>query len=217
MISDGAFTSLSAARAALGLSSDAEVVALLPGSRKGEVSRLSGDFIAAAHRLARQRPGIRFVAPMANSAARALFEQALAAQEPLPIEVIDGQSSLALTAADCVLVASGTATLETLLCKRPMVVAYRLGRATAFIIRRLMRAPFFSQPNLLAGEALVPELFQDEVTPEALATALAAWLDDGQRRQKVEARFTRIHEQLRQGASERAAEAVLALLERLRR
>ena len=130
----------------------------------------NNNFIGAAHRLARARPGIRFVAPMANAAARALFEQALTAQGDLPIDVIDGQSSVALTAADCVLVASGTATLETLLCKRPMVVAYRLGRATAFIIRRLMRAPFFSQPNLLAGEALVPELFQEEVTPEALAT-----------------------------------------------
>lgn len=202
------------ARATLGLPLEGELVAILPGSRRGEVGRLARDFIRAARLLALRRPGIRFVAPMANAAARALFEKALAEVGGVHIEVIDGQSSLALTAADTVLVASGTATLETMLCKRPMVVAYRLGRATAWIIQRLMRAPFFSQPNLLAGRAVVPELFQAAVTPEALAAALARWLDDSKLRAETEALFLQLHEQLRQGASDRAADAVLALLDR---
>jgi lipid-A-disaccharide synthase len=203
-----------AARRVLGLPAGGEVVAILPGSRRGEVARLAADFIGAAAELARRRPGIRFVAPMANAAARALFTAALESHPALPITVVDGQSADALTAANAVLVASGTATLETMLCKRPMVVAYRLGRATAFIIRRLMRAAYFSQPNLLAGRAVVPELFQEDVTPVRLADALEAWLDDAARCAQVEALFTALHETLRQGASERAADAVLQLLDR---
>jgi lipid-A-disaccharide synthase len=203
-----------AARRALDLPAQGEVVAILPGSRRGEVTRLARDFIGAAKRLAAQRPGIRFVAPMANAAARAIFAATLAEIGGVTIDLVDGRSSQVLTAADCVLVASGTATLETMLCKRPMVVAYRLGAATAWIIQRLMRAPFFSQPNLLAGRAVVPELFQKAVTPEALAEAVSRWLDDPALRTETENTFTRLHEQLRQGASDRAAEAVLALLDR---
>ena len=206
-----------AARAALGLPAVGECVAILPGSRRGEVSRLAADFIGAARLLAERRPGIQFVAPMANAGARQLFEQALSTAGDLPIRVVDGQSAQALTAADAVLVASGTATLETMLCKRPMVVAYRLGRATAWIIQRLMRARFFSQPNLLAGRAVVPELFQDAVTPTHLADALERWLDDPVAMRETEALFTTLHHTLRQGASERAAEAVLALIDRTRR
>lgn len=203
-----------AARSALGLPASGEVVAILPGSRRGEVMRLAADFVGAAGELARRRPGIRFLAPMANASARAIFETALAAAPDVAVTVLDGQSAVALTAADAVLVASGTATLETMLCKRPMVVAYRLGRATAWIIRRLMRAAYFSQPNLLAGEAVVPELFQDAVTPAALADALEDWLDNPARREQLSGLFTRLHDELRRGASERAADAVLALLER---
>lgn len=206
-----------AARAALGLPATGECVAILPGSRRGEVSRLAADFIGAARVLAARRPGIRFVAPMANTAARRLFEEALRAAGDLPITVVAGQSAQAITAADAVLVASGTATLETMLCKRPMVVAYRLGRATAWIIRRLMRAQFFSQPNLLAGRAVVPELFQDAVTPTGLADALERWLDDPAAMRETEALFTTLHDTLRQGASERAAEAVLSLIDRKHR
>jgi lipid-A-disaccharide synthase len=132
-----------AARIALGLPAQGEIVAILPGSRRGEVTRLARDFIGAARLLAQRRPGIRFVAPMANAAARAIFAAVLDDIGGVAIDLVDGRSSQVLTAADCVLVASGTATLETMLCKRPMVVAYRLGSATAWIIQRLMRAPFF--------------------------------------------------------------------------
>jgi lipid-A-disaccharide synthase len=205
-----------AARARLGLEAAATVVALLPGSRRGEVERLAPDFLGAAAWLAAARPGVRFVAPMANAAARAIFARALAARPGLEVLVVDGESEAVLTAADCVLVASGTATLETLLCKRPMVVAYRVGRATAAVFRAFgfMKAPFFAQPNLLAGRRVVPELLQQEVTPERLGAELLAWLGDPPRVEAAIAEFRRIHVELRQGASERAADAVLALIDR---
>jgi lipid-A-disaccharide synthase len=204
-----------AARVALGLPPEGEVVAILPGSRRGEVSRLAADFAGAAAWLAARRPGIRFVAPMASPAARELFARALAQHAvDVPVQLLDGQAPQALTAADVVLVASGTATLETLLCKRPMVVAYRLGAPTAWMLRHLglVKSPHFAQPNLLAGRQVVPELFQSEVTPASLGRELAGWLDDAGRRAELEALFVRIHRQLRQGGSERAAAAVLQLL-----
>lgn len=205
------------AREALGLPAEAEVVAVLPGSRRGEVSRLAADFAGAAALLAARRPGTRFVAPMANADARELFGAALAAQAPgVPCQVLEGHAQTALTAADVVLVASGTATLETLLCKRPMVVAYRLGALTAWMLGQLglMKAPYFAQPNLLAGRQVVPEVFQREVTPERLAGELERWLDQPAAREELAALFLGIHQELQRGASHRAAEAVLQLLER---
>lgn len=206
-----------AARAALGLPREGEVVAVLPGSRRGEVGRLGSDFAGAIARLAEQRPGIRFVAPMANPAARALFEQSLAAHASgAPLELLDGRAQEALTAADAALVASGTATLETLLCKRPMVVAYRLGALTAWVMRSLglMKAPHFAQPNLLAGREVVPEIFQEDVTPARLAAEVARWLDNPDASRDLATLFHDIHLDLRRGASERAAEAVLRLAEK---
>jgi len=205
-----------AAREALGIPAGVEVVAILPGSRRGEVARLAADFAGAAAWLLARRPGIRFVAPMANAAARDVFAKALAERAPhVPVQVLDGQAQAALTAADVVLVASGTATLETLLCKRPMVVAYRLGGLTAFLLRHagLMKAPFFAQPNLLAGRPVVPEIFQAEVTPDRLGRELAHWLDNPAERSALEALFTDIHRQLRQDGSDKAAVAVLRLVE----
>jgi len=203
------------ARAGLGLPATGEVVALLPGSRRGEVSRLAADFAGAAAWLAARRPGIRFVAPMANAAARELFAGALAAHAPgVAIQLLDGQAQQALIAADAALVASGTATLETLLCKRPMVVAYRLGALTAWMLQSLglMKAPHFAQPNLLAGRRVVPEIFQSEVTPKRLGRELAHWLDHPAERAELERLFAGIHQQLRQGGSDKAAEAVLKLV-----
>jgi lipid-A-disaccharide synthase len=206
----------SGARASLGLAPDATIVALLPGSRRGEVERLAADFAGAAAWLAARRPGLRFIAPMANDRARELFGHALASRAPgLAVEMIDGQAQLALAAADVALVASGTATLEALLCKRPMVVAYRLGGPTAWMLRSLglMKAPHFAQPNLLAGQRVVPEIFQAEVTPERLGSELARWLDHPQARAELERLFMGIHRRLRQGASEQAAAAVLRLVQ----
>ncbi len=208
-----------AARATLGLPSTARVVALLPGSRRGEVERLADDFIGAAAWLAEARPGVKFVAPMANAAVRERFEAALEARAPgLDVTLLDGRADLALTAANVALVASGTATLEALLCKRPMVVAYKVAPATAFLIRLLglIKSPFVSQPNLLAGREVVPEVVQGAVTPERLGAELDHWFEAPTRIAALEAEFLKIHETLRRGASERAAEAILKLVDRAR-
>jgi lipid-A-disaccharide synthase len=201
-----------AARAALGLAGEVPVVALLPGSRAGEVGRLGAPFIAAARLLRERHPGVRFVAPMATPAAAALFRAAGA--EAAGIVLLEGQARLALQAADAALVASGTASLEALLCRCPMVVAYRLGWLTAFLLRRLrlVKLKHFAMPNLLAGEGLVPEFFQEAATPEALAGALGAQLEPGPAREHRLGRFAAIHASLRQGGAARAAEAIAGLI-----
>jgi lipid-A-disaccharide synthase len=204
-----------AARAKLGLA-DRTTVAVLPGSRMGEVARLGPPFAAAIRWLHERRPQFQFVAPMANLRVRAKFQEALGRHATgVPVTVVDGNSQVALAAADAVIVASGTATLETLFSKRPMVVAYRLGALTAWLVRtfNLMKAPFFSQPNLLAGREIVPEFFQEAVTPEALGSAILLELEDAAKRAEIERTFTAIHENMRRGASERAAAAVIGLLE----
>jgi len=206
-----------AARAALGLARDGTVIAVLPGSRVGEVTRLGADFAAACALLAARRPGVAFVAPMANGAVREIFAAQWRAQAgALPLSLIDGGAERAIIGADVVLVASGTATLETLLCQRPMVVAYRLATFTALLLRvfGLVKVPFFSQPNLLAGEKLVPEFFQRAVTPVALADALDAELADPARAARLAARFRAIHQSLRVDGARRAVDAVLALVRR---
>ena len=206
----------SAARAALGLPLDATVIALLPGSRMGEVTRLGADFAATAALLtSRAAPGQAplFIAPMANTKVREVFA-AQVAIAGAQVTLLDGESRLALASADAVLVASGTATLETLLTKRPMVAAYRFAPLTAFLAKRLglVKVQYFSQPNLLAGEALVPEFLQSQVTPQALADALTQQLTDTAARAHREAAFEAIHLQLRQDGASKAAAAVLALL-----
>ncbi len=209
-----------AARRALGLDEASRIVAVLPGSRAGEVARLAGDFAGAIAWLAERRPGLVFVAALAGARARPRFEAALARHAPgAAVHIVEGRAQAALTAADVVLVASGTATLETLLCKRPMVVAYRLGALTAFALKSLglLKAPFFAQPNLLAGRRVVPELAQGDVTPERLGRELGRWLDEPDAVAELQALFTSIHRQLRQGASGKAAEAVLALARRAAR
>ena len=203
------------ARAALGLDAGAPTVAVLPGSRRAEVTRLGAPFAATLAWLHERRPDLRFVAPMANPAVRALFEQSLAQQAPgVPVLVIDGRAQEALAAADAALVASGTATLEAALVKRPMVVAYRLAPLTAWLMRslRLMKADYFSQPNLLAGRQVVPEFLQQDVRPDVLGPALLAQLERSDRADLV-ATFASIHETLRRDASARAADAILELHE----
>ncbi|RMQ39984.1 Lipid-A-disaccharide synthase [Pseudomonas cichorii] len=196
-----------AARAELGLA-DGPVIALMPGSRGGEVGRLGSLFFDTAERLLAQRPGLRFVLPCASPQRRAQVEQLLQGRD-LPITLLDGRSHVALAACDAVLIASGTATLEALLYKRPMVVAYRLAPLTFWILKRLVKSPYVSLPNLLARRLLVPELLQDAATPEALASTLLPLLDDGQ---VQTAGFDEIHRTLRRDASNQAADAVLSLL-----
>ena len=203
-----------AAREALGIDPSTPVVALLPGSRVGEVERLGRDFVAAAAWLAREQRQMRFVAPMATPRAREAFLKNVSQVDDAPeIMVIDGQAQRALAACDGAIVASGTATLETLLSRRPMVVAYRLGALTALLIRtlRLVKVSHFSQPNLLIGRAFVPELFQEQVSGPALGQALLGRLRDPQYLRELEREFTGVHERLRGGGAARAAAAVLAL------
>ena len=197
-----------AARAELGLPAG-PLVALMPGSRGGEVGRLGALFLEAAERLQQLIPGVRFVLPCANQTRREQIEQMLAGRD-LPLTLLDGQSHQALAACDAVLIASGTATLEAMLYKRPMVVAYRLAPLTYWILKRMVKSPYVSLPNLLAQRMLVPELLQDAATSEALAQTLAPLLADGQYQTDS---FDQIHRTLRRDASNQAADAVLALLE----
>jgi lipid-A-disaccharide synthase len=203
------------ARRALGLELQASVVALLPGSRRGEVARLAADFAATARWLAAQRPDLKFIAPMASAATRQIFSRVLERDAPdLEVQLIEGQATAALSAANVVLVASGTASLEAALCKRPMVVVYRLGALTGWMLTHfnLVKTKFFAQPNLLADRRVVGEYFQDQIIPESIGAELLMWLDDTERRSALEREFTRIHSDLRRGAGTRAAQAILELL-----
>jgi lipid-A-disaccharide synthase len=196
-----------AARAELGLG-DGPVVALMPGSRGGEVGRLGALFFDTAERLLAQRPGIRFVLPCASPQRRAQIELLLQGRD-LPLTLLDGRSHVALAACDAVLIASGTATLEALLYKRPMVVAYRLAPLTYWILKRMVKSPYVSLPNLLAQRLLVPELLQDAATADALAQILLPLLDNGA---EQTAGFDALHRTLRRDASNQAADAVLSLI-----
>jgi lipid-A-disaccharide synthase len=196
-----------AARAELGLG-NGPVVALMPGSRGGEVGRLGALFFDTAERLLAQRPGIRFVLPCASPQRRAQIELLLQGRD-LPLTLLDGRSHVALAACDAVLIASGTATLEALLYKRPMVVAYRLAPLTYWILKRMVKSPYVSLPNLLARRLLVPELLQDAATADALAQTLLPLLDNGA---EQTAGFDELHRTLRRDASNQAADAVLSLI-----
>ena len=203
-----------AARSALGIAGRGPVIAVLPGSRRGEVTRLGPPFAATLAWLRERRPEAEFVAPMANGASRAAFQRALAEHAPgVDVHLVDGHAQDAIAASDAVLVASGTATLETTLVKRPMVVAYRVAPLTGWLLRglKLVKTEFFSQPNLLAGRRLVPEFFQEQVRPEVLGPAILEQLARSDRAALIEA-FGDIHRALRRDASERAAEAILELL-----
>ena len=196
-----------AARAELSLP-EGPLVALMPGSRGGEVGRLASVFFDAAERLQALKPGVRFVLPCASPQRRAQIETLLVGRN-LPLTLLDGRSHLALAACDAVLIASGTATLEALLYKRPMVVAYRLAPLTFWILKRMVKSPYISLPNLLAQRLLVPELLQDDATPEALAQTLLPLIDGGEEQTRG---FDDIHRTLRRDASNQAADAVLTLI-----
>jgi lipid-A-disaccharide synthase len=214
------------ARFELGLAREGEYVAILPGSRNGEVSRLSPDFAATMAWLLERRPQLRFIVALANDSMREIFEVALervTSQAPKlrdRVTLVNGHAQSVMAASDVVLLASGTATLEATLIKRPMVVAYRLGLLTSFLLKhlKLFKAPFFAQPNLLAGRQVVPEFFNSDVRPDVLGPAVLQQLERADRDQLVQT-FTSIHETLRRDASARAADAIVELLvkQRLRK
>jgi lipid-A-disaccharide synthase len=204
-----------AARERLDLPADATIVALLPGSRQSEVSNLASCFIETAEVIAQRRPGTLFLAPLTTRETREIFSEALhsgRSSEDLPIRLLFGHSVDAMTAADVVLVASGTACLEAALLKRPMVICYRIGKWQFRLIKRMAYLPWVGLPNILLNELVVPELLQDDATPEAMADAIEKWLGDADACAALAERFTALHHELRRGTAEKAAKVILPYL-----
>ncbi len=204
-----------AARRALALNSDAPVLAILPGSRHGEIERLGTLFLEAARWIQTRRPDLQLVIPCVNrDRQKQIRELVDTLAIELPVTVVLGRSREVMCAADVVLLASGTATLEAMLLKKPMVVGYRLTAFSHAILSRMIRIPHVALPNLLAREALVPELLQDDASPETLGAAVLERLENGAERARLKLAFTDLHNQLRQNADERAATAISELVER---
>ena len=204
------------ARLQLRLPAGKLIVALLPGSRRSELHYMASAFVLAAHRLRQEIHDVHFVCPMVTRATRDMFEVAVHQNNrtDLPLTLLFGHSHEALAAADLALVASGTATLETALFKTPMVIAYRQSPITWRLMRSMLYLPYVGMPNILAGERLVPELLQDEATPAALASALVELWRDKPARERQVARFHEFHHLLRQNTADKAAEAVMGVLEK---
>ena len=206
-----------AARQALGLPAQGTVIALMPGSRRAEVEHLAPTFLAAAALMHQQHPDWHFILPAAGEARLAQL-RALIDTDPawrtLPLQLLPGQSHTALAACDQTLIASGTATLEAALFKRPMVIAYRLAPLSYRMMKNKAYQPWFGLPNILAGEFLVPEFIQDAATPQALAEAIVRQHDDAGGRERLAARFAEMHHVLAQGCARRVAETVLDDLSR---
>lgn len=203
-----------AARQALGLRPDAPVVALLPGSRVSEIEHLAHRFFAAAALLAQQRPQLQFVVPTLpalRTAVQAAARAHAGAAEPL---IVEGQSHTVLAACDVTLIASGTATLEAALFKRPMVIAYHMNWLSWQIMRRKRLQPWVGLPNILSGEFVVPELLQEAASPHALAAAVGDWLDAPEKIAAVQRRFDALHHELRRDTPALATHAIEELLAR---
>ena len=203
-----------AMRETLQISPGGPVFAFLPGSRQSEVRNLADTYIATAALLHERHPGARFLVPLATRETRLLFEEALRrhAHVDVPIRILFGHAVEAMIAADVVLVASGTATLEAALLKRPMVITYKIGKWSYRLMRRLAYLPWVGLPNVLAGREVVPEVLQDAATPQALADALDGWLADPARVTDLTKVFTDMHLQLRQDTAAKAAAAILPYL-----
>ncbi|HEY0503532.1 MAG TPA: lipid-A-disaccharide synthase [Lysobacter sp.] len=209
-----------AARRQLGLDTQRPLLALLPGSRLGEIERLGADFLSAAARLLEAEPSLQVVAPMASDAARDAFQRLLAAHPDsialgAALQVISGHARTLMIASDVILLASGTATLEGMLAKRPMVVAYKVAPLTYTLVKGLglLKVDNYALPNVLAGARVVPEFMQHDCTPDNLAAAVLHWLRDPAASAALQPRFRELHAQLRRDASARAADAVVELLE----
>jgi lipid-A-disaccharide synthase len=201
------------ARQALDIETDRPTVCLMPGSRGSEVSRLGTLFLQTAEAMLAKRPDLQFIIPTPGVERRDQVE-ALVSEYPkqLPVKVVLGQSQTCMAAADVILLASGTATLEAMLMKRPMVVSYKLAPLTYWILKRLVTQEFISLPNLLAGRELVPELIQHEAQPDVLAEALLTRLEDGDVVHELQETFQFIHRQLQRNADDEAADAIHQLL-----
>ena len=208
-------TPVAPARETLGLDSKRPVVCLMPGSRSGEVERLGALFLQTAERMLLKRNDLQFIIPAASVERRNQIEAMLAAYPAsLPVKVVLGQSHTCMAAADTILLASGTATLEAMLLKKPMVVSYIVAPLTYKILKKLVTQPYISLPNLLAGRELVPEFIQHEATSENLSEALLVRLEDSDAMHQLHETFLFIHRQLKRNADDEAADAISALLQR---
>jgi lipid-A-disaccharide synthase len=209
-----------AARENLKLKPGKLVVAMLPGSRQSEVQQLAALYVKAARLITQEQPEIQFLVPLITRETRAIFEQAIYDDQAknenpeamLPIQILFGHAHLAMEAADAVIVASGTATLEAALIKRPMVITYRMPALSWQILKRMNYLPYVGLPNILAGRFVVPELLQHDATPEKLAAATLKLIGDRAMMDEIRAEFMRIHESLQQNTEEKAAQAILAYL-----
>ncbi|HEY1042692.1 MAG TPA: lipid-A-disaccharide synthase [Telluria sp.] len=208
----------SAARHTLGLPQGEKVVAILPGSRMGELKYLVEPFVKAARLLWQRDRSLRFVAPMAGERQRAFFLELVAKHglQDVPVELVDGQSHAVIAASDAVLAASGTATLEVALFKKPMVIAYKVLGASYQIMRHMNYLPWIGLPNILAREYVVPELIQHAATPEAIAEAMWTQLTDEENRRRLVQRFTDMHHSLLRDSSRESAQAVMNIIESTR-
>ena len=190
------------------------IIAMLPGSRQVEVKAMGSLFVKAAQAILEKKPDAHFLVPLVSRETRLLFEAALYQDAPdgLPLTMLYGHAHDALIAADSVLVASGTATLEAALLKRPMVITYKLPSLTYWIAKRRVYLPYVGLPNVLAGEFIVPELIQDDATPTSLADAMVRILDDVDGRKALNARFVEMHRSLKQDTAQRVVEAIAIVL-----
>lgn len=205
---------MEAARLRLGLDAG-EVVAVMPGSRSGEVSRIGGIVAAAAREVFAARPGVRFVTPVATPKLRPMIEQQLdEAGVTEQFILLDGDSEIAMSAADVVLQASGTAVLEAALLRKPTVATYRVSPLTYWIARRLVKLEHFTLPNLLTEQPLVPEFIQQNALPGPIAAEVVALLDDPERRRSISERFDRLRAELALDADQHAADSVIELARR---
>ncbi|MFP1741407.1 lipid-A-disaccharide synthase [Lonsdalea quercina] len=201
-----------AARATLGIAPDVRCLAILPGSRSAEVEMLSKDFLLTARLLRESCPDLEIVVPLVNAKRRQQFEEIKNEVAPdLNVRLLDGLAREAMIASDAALLASGTAALECMLAKCPMVVGYRMKPFTFWLASKLVKTPWVSLPNLLAGRELVKELLQTECTPDKLAEALLPWLQDSVQVHELQETFLHLHQQIRCDADEQAAQAVLEL------
>lgn len=207
---------VAASRAQLGIAPDARVVTIMPGSRMGELKYLTEPFVAAAKLLAARDPKLVFIAPMAGERQRAYYTEIVnkAGLGEVPVRLVDGQSHAAIAAADAVLVASGTATLEVALFKKPMVIAYKVMGASWQIMRHMGYQPWIGLPNILAREFVVPEYLQHAATPQALADAVQRQLDDPAGGETLARRFLDMHHSLLRNSAEASADAVLRVIGR---
>jgi lipid-A-disaccharide synthase len=201
------------ARQALGLAASEPVVAVLPGSRVSEIRHIGPRVLAAAALMRRARADLRFVLPIAPGLEPLLAPLVERHAPGVGIDLLDGRSHEALAACDVALVASGTASLEAALFKRPMVVTYVMSALNALRMQRMRYLPWVGLPNILCRESVVPELLQAAATPQALARETMAWLDDAPRRARVEQRFRELHHLLRRDTARECADAIAQVLE----